>query len=865
MLTAASAAVPESGAGLRRFGVRAKLLMAFAGMAGMTVAASAVGLMAFSVVETPMLRMATQSLPDMELATRLSGESGRIATAAPALDAASTEAERARLHADNTERARVFLALVDTLAARRSGDAALADVRAAGNALIGTLEAENEAVARRLALRDRREAASGALAAAYDGFLGTLAPLVERAGEELRGKGDALSDGTARDMGGLSDAVRAMIGVYDLRGAIAEAVDAVTRAAVGEASAVDSAQQSFLDAASRVSGAAAAVGARLPPDIRPQIDALFAIGYGAESPFDRRRRALAGGGAVVEGQGGAESVRTTATDLLDALDPVLRKVQSEIKRANFLVRTQVQDAIQELLGRGLERFRAHLELSTQASALVGALNEAAQAPDEQRLMVLERRFSETASALDARMAKLSVDGGDEVAGLAARLRALMAFGVGDGGLFSLRRAELAAADDAHRVLSDSRRLAERFVGTVDHQIKTMTQEAARAVDEAGDVLATARRVLVLFALGSLVGAGALAWLVVGRHIVGRLSRLSDAMHAIATGGLDTAIPPAGTDEIGEMTRALTVFRDTARAAHAANERAEAERARAEGERRRTLLGVAQTFESGVRQVLERVAQAATEMQGMSERMSGSAGQTASEAATAADSSQHAEGNVKAVAAATEELSASIREIGGQVNASKEIARKAATEAERTDRTVEGLAQAAGRIGDVISLIQSIATQTKLLALNATIEAARAGETGKGFAVVASEVKSLATQTAQATEDIAAQIAAMQAVTGEAVAAIRSIAGTIQEVNEIATVIAAAVDQQSAATRDIARNVAEASDSTRHVHDRIESVAGAARESGEAAGRVLSASGVVREELRRLAGQVNALVGDLRAS
>ena len=189
----------------------------------------------------------------------------------------------------------------------------------------------------------------------------------------------------------------------------------------------------------------------------------------------------------------------------------------------------------------------------------------------------------------------------------------------------------------------------------------------------------------------------------------------------------------------------------------------------------------------------------------------------------------------------------------------------AEEAERTDRTVEGLAQTAGRIGEVVGLIQSIAGQTNLLALNATIEAARAGEAGKGFAVVASEVKGLATQTAKATEDISAQIAAMQSVTQEAVDAIRSIAGTIREVNEIAATIAAAVEQQSAATREIARNVGEAADSTQHVRGNIDSVADAARESGDSANRVLSASSTVQDQLRTLSGQVDALVGEMRAA
>ena len=862
----------------RRLGVRAKLLLAFAGMAAMTVAASAVGLMSFSAVERPMKQIADTSLPEMELATRLAGESSRIATAAPTLDGAGSQEERERIQADTRERSRAFLALVDELAARRPQDPLLSEVRDTGNALIATLDRVNDGVATRLSLRDRREAASAKLAQAYDGFIKTLAPLVEGAGQSLQDKGMALDGGTDRDMGALSDAVRSMIALYDLRGGIAAALDAMNRSGTApDGKTIGELQQAYLEASSQVTGTLGTLGDRLPADMAGRIDTLFLFGYGKDNVFELRRAALDGtgnsGGAVdrrlAERLGAA---RAQAAGLLDGLKAPLRKVQSDIKRTSFDVRSRIQESTQDLLGPGLDRFRTHLELSTHGTALAGALNEAAQAADATRLALLEKRFITEAIALDQRIVKLADtdkgEGGEDAAGnavITALAKALAAFGRGEDGIVALRRAELAAVADTGRVLAENRLLSQSFAATVDRQIAAMRDEAKAAVAGTDGTIAAGRNMLILFAVGSLVGAAALAWLVVGRHIVARLSALSEAMRAIAAGDLNASIPAAGTDEIGDMTRALMVFRDTANAARDANARAEAERGRAAGERRRAMVEMAENFESSVRGVLDRVAQAAGEMQDMAERMTRSADLTAGEATTAAGSSQQAEGNVKAVAAATEELSASIQEIGTQVHASSQIARKAADEAERTDRTVEGLAQTAGRIGEVIGLIQSIAGQTNLLALNATIEAARAGEAGKGFAVVASEVKGLATQTAKATEDISAQIAAMQSVTQEAVDAIRSIAGTIREVNEIAATIAAAVEQQSAATREIARNVGEAADSTQHVRGNIDSVADAARESGESANRVLSASSTVQGQLRTLSGQVDALVGEMRAA
>ncbi|PGH58693.1 chemotaxis protein [Azospirillum palustre] len=870
-----------TGAGRRpglQLGVRAKLMLAFAGMAAMTVAASGVGLMSFSAVERPMAQIADTSLPEMELATRLAGESGAIASAAPMLDGAASQEERERLRTEAQERARGFLSLVDELAGRRPQDPLLSEVRETGNALIGTLDRINDGVARRLSLHDRREAASVRLAQTYDGFLKTLAPLVDGSGQALQEKGMALDGGTDREMGALSDAVRSMIALYDLRGGIAGALDAMNRSgAAQDAKTVGEQQQSFLEASSQVTATLGTLGDRLPADASAKIDALFLFGYGKDNVFDLRRAALDGTGSTTGSGGGTADrqladrlsvARTQAAQLLTLLNAPLRKVQSDIKRANFDIRSQVQDAVQDLLGRGLEQFRTNLELSTYGTALTGALNEASQAPDAARLDLLEKRFSSASSSLFERIGTLRAQAGDNAAGtevLAALVKALIGFGRGEEGVIALRRGELAAMADTERMLVENRQLAQRFAATVDRKIAAMREEAKAAVAGTDDTIAAGRKMLVLFAVGSLIGAAALAWLVVGRHIVARLSALSEAMRAIAAGRLDAAIPAAGADEIGDMTRALMVFRDTANEAKAANARAEAERGRAAGERRRAMVEMAENFESSVRGVLDRVSQAAGEMQDMAQRMSRSADLTAGEATTAAGSSQQAEGNVKAVAAATEELSASIQEIGTQVHASSQIARKAADEAERTDRTVEGLAQTAGRIGEVVGLIQSIAGQTNLLALNATIEAARAGEAGKGFAVVASEVKGLATQTAKATEDISAQIAAMQSVTQEAVDAIRSIAGTIREVNEIAATIAAAVEQQSAATREIARNVGEAADSTQHVRGNIDSVADAARESGESANRVLSASSTVQEQLRTLAGQVDGLVGEMRAA
>jgi methyl-accepting chemotaxis protein len=221
--------------------------------------------------------------------------------------------------------------------------------------------------------------------------------------------------------------------------------------------------------------------------------------------------------------------------------------------------------------------------------------------------------------------------------------------------------------------------------------------------------------------------------------------------------------------------------------------------------------------------------------------------------------------VQTVSAAAEELASSVAEIGRQVTQSAKVTESAALEAKRTNETVTGLVQAAAKIGEVVGLINDIASKTNLLALNATIEAARAGEAGKGFAVVASEVKSLANQTAKATEDIIDQITAIQAATNNAAGAIQSIGKTIGEINEISASIAGAIEEQSAATSEIARNVQQAAGATQEVSTNISGITEAAHHTGDAAGEVSAATGGLSREAETLRGEVAKFLKELRAA
>ena len=274
--------------------------------------------------------------------------------------------------------------------------------------------------------------------------------------------------------------------------------------------------------------------------------------------------------------------------------------------------------------------------------------------------------------------------------------------------------------------------------------------------------------------------------------------------------------------------------------------------------------MAGNFESNVKTVVESVASASTEMEMSARTLSATAEEASSQSTAVAAASEEASTNVQTVAAAAEQLAQSVEEVGRQVQQSSTIASNAVSEAQKTNEEVEGLATAAEKIGEVVGLINDIASQTNLLALNATIEAARAGDAGKGFAVVATEVKSLADQTATATEDISSQISAIQNATENAVKAIKGISGTIGELSEISSAIASAVEEQSAATREIAQSVEQAAAGTADVSQNITGVTSGAQQTGDASAQVLEAASELSKQAETLRSQVDGFLVEVRS-
>jgi methyl-accepting chemotaxis protein len=366
-------------------------------------------------------------------------------------------------------------------------------------------------------------------------------------------------------------------------------------------------------------------------------------------------------------------------------------------------------------------------------------------------------------------------------------------------------------------------------------------------------------------LGIALVSGSIAWMI-GRSISRPLNQLGARMRELADGSLDGDIPGIGRgDEVGAMAATVQIFKDNALRIRGL-EKVEAEtQARAAAERRAAMESIASDFERSVTGIVRSVSTAAAGMQTTAQSMTATASDASARAATVGAASQSASNNVGTVAAAAEELSSSVTEISRQVTRSSEIANKAVGDAERTNATVQALSTGAEKIGEVVKLIHSIAAQTNLLALNATIEAARAGESGRGFAVVASEVKALANQTAKATEEISAQVAAMQASTSDAVVSIGGITETIAQMSEITVSISTAIDQQGDATREIARNIQSVAAGSNEISAHIGGVTTAAAATGTAATDVLSNARELDNQSGKLRGAVDEFLAKVRAA
>ncbi len=519
----------------------------------------------------------------------------------------------------------------------------------------------------------------------------------------------------------------------------------------------------------------------------------------------------------------------------------LKEAQDQAIRASwgFLERIESQQA------KTTAEAAAATTMERSANVLMSAASSYLLDPTQGHEQALEKRFAE----LGQNTEKAFADAWDQDSADAIKA-ALGQF----SGAFAEMRSVFAEAEAKVKVMrANASSLVDVVTAIGERQIAQVQETGTGAIN------------VSLFAIvAAVVMGGIMAWLL-GRAISRPIREMTGAMTQLADGELEVDLADtARRDEIGRMYKAVTVFRDNAVENQRLSEERKVGHIRRE-KRQATIEELIAEFRTDMQDALEAVDGNAAQMRSTAEVLADVARKSSGQTTAATSASESATENVQSVATAAEQLDASIAEITRQVETATGVVERAAESANLTQDRIGGLAEAASAIGDVVKLISDIAEQTNLLALNATIEAARAGEAGKGFAVVASEVKSLANQTADATGQISSQIAAIQESTQQAVTVITEIPKTMADVKSYTSAIAAAVAEQGNATSEISRNAGEASAGTRATSENIERVSSGVSETNQSAEQVLTAAQEVSTQAEQLRQKVDSFLERVAAA
>jgi methyl-accepting chemotaxis protein len=423
----------------------------------------------------------------------------------------------------------------------------------------------------------------------------------------------------------------------------------------------------------------------------------------------------------------------------------------------------------------------------------------------------------------------------------------------------VEEAEDLSKGEAHKLMGELADAVNTNVGTGQAEVK-------QSVEDIDTEIATTTTTLMAVSLIGLIAAATILWVMIQFFVVKPIAGITGAMGLVAAGNLETQIVGAERkDEVGKLAASLQVFKETAIETRRLNADQEALKAKAAADQKAALNRMADEFEQSVGGVVNLVAASATEMQQSAQTLSAAAEETNRQTTAVSAATTQTSANVQIVASAAEELSSSINEISSQVQGSNQATLEAVEQVEKTSGAMNNLHKVAQNVGEVVELIRDIANQTNLLALNATIEAARAGDAGKGFAVVAGEVKTLAAQVSNATNDISGRIKDIQDAANDARSAIDLISKSITNVNQISGVIASAVVEQQAATQEIAGNVQQASSGVDEVSSNMSGVAQASNEVGSASSQMLGASKELSVQAEKLRSEVSNFLATVRAA
>jgi methyl-accepting chemotaxis protein len=544
-------------------------------------------------------------------------------------------------------------------------------------------------------------------------------------------------------------------------------------------------------------------------------------------------------------------------EVMVAAEEVGRNDDKNVKSEDAAKRSD--PPLKSTVSRQITQLRNALEISAQTHLITSLISEGSGANEAVALVPIQDRFKAASNTLGKAVAALTNEQ------LKTTIADLLRYGQDEASVFVLRGRVLGTVALAERTIGENVIIQGELDDAVGALVGEVEASVKRSATELVDDLDRNRTLLLVVALASILAAVGIGVFYVQRRLVRRLTSIADAMRRLSAGDIDyKAMTADDRDEVGEMARSLEVFR-----AGEIERRGFAERERAEqvvqGQRAAAIEHMISEFRASVTAVIAAVTENVARIETTARTLSSIAGGADQEARAASASSEATSSNVRTVSGATDELGISIREISEQAVQAKDIVVRASGMALSANQRISQLCDGTKQIGNVVELIRDIAEQTNLLALNATIEAARAGAAGRGFAVVAAEVKTLATETAKATEDISAQIGAIQASTTEAVGAIRSISDVMGNVSQFAVAIAAAVEQQSAATQEIARNVQEAASGAKELAGSMTNVTDAIRETNCSATAVLGASKALTAQASELEGAVDAFLKNVAAA